>query len=134
MELETAMSQLRRSQCQVLLVFFGSLTSIQQWLEQTKTSYPAFQDPSKHIYSALGLKRSIKKVYGIDTIQYYSEELASGTDIPTPYENYKEDVYQMGGDFIIDCTGQLLFTYRSQTVADRPSVKQIVDTLKSFPI
>ncbi|CAI9730810.1 Hypothetical predicted protein [Octopus vulgaris] len=134
MELETWKSDLKALGCDVLLLFFGSQKSIKQWLAETKSSFPSFQDSSKNIYSALGLRRSVKEVFCMKTTQYYAAEMASDGIIPTPYKDFNEDIYQMGGDFIIDQTGKILFTYRSQTPSDRPSAEQILGTLKNFPV
>ena len=36
----------------------------------------------------------------------------------------------MGGDFILDHQGRLVFSYHSDKPADRPSIEQIVAVLK----
>lgn len=45
-----------------------------------------------------------------------------------------EDVYQSGGDFLLDRNGNLLYAHRSQDPADRPTVATLlseIDRVKS---
>jgi hypothetical protein len=52
-------------------------------------------------------------------------------------ENYgKDDIYQSGGDFLLDRDGNILFAQRSQNPSDRPSASrllQVIDELVSAP-
>jgi hypothetical protein len=42
-------------------------------------------------------------------------------------EDYgKDDIYQSGGDFVVDREGNILFAYRSQDPADRPSAAELL--------
>ena len=49
-------------------------------------------------------------------------------------EDYgKDDIYQSGGDFLLDRDGKILFAHRSQNPSDRPSASrllQVIDQLK----
>jgi hypothetical protein len=46
---------------------------------------------------------------------------------PEHYEG--DDIYQSGGDFLIDRNGNILFAHRSQDPADRPAVAQLLQAL-----
>jgi hypothetical protein len=41
-----------------------------------------------------------------------------------------EDVLQLGGDFVLDGQGRLVFAYRSIEPTDRPSVEMLVQALR----
>ncbi|HEY3167391.1 MAG TPA: hypothetical protein VGK57_09200, partial [Candidatus Binatia bacterium] len=42
-------------------------------------------------------------------------------------EDYgKDDIYQSGGDFLVDREGNILFAHRSQDPADRPSAAELL--------
>ena len=42
-------------------------------------------------------------------------------------ERYEgDDIYQSGGDFLIDGGGNILFAHRSQNPADRPAVARLL--------
>ncbi len=40
-----------------------------------------------------------------------------------------EDVYQLGGDFVLSAERRILFAYRSQDPADRPTVDDLIQHL-----
>jgi hypothetical protein len=45
-------------------------------------------------------------------------------------EDYgKEDIYQAGGDFLLDREGNILFAHRSQDPADRPAAVQLIQAI-----
>jgi hypothetical protein len=41
----------------------------------------------------------------------------------------QEDVHQLGGDFILDSTGRVVYEYRSQDPADRPDLAKLLQVL-----
>jgi hypothetical protein len=49
-----------------------------------------------------------------------------------PRKDYgKEDIYQSGGDFLIDHDGRILFAHRSRDPADRPSAERLLQVIDS---
>ena len=42
----------------------------------------------------------------------------------------RDDVHQLGGDFVLDRTGRVVFEYRSRDPADRPSVSELLEALR----
>ena len=49
------------------------------------------------------------------------------------YDSHGDDTSQLGGDFIVDMNGNLRFIYPSYEPADRPSVENLIETLKLLP-
>ena len=41
-----------------------------------------------------------------------------------------EDLFQLGGDFVLDEAGRLVFAYPSKTSTDRPSVTVLLDAVR----
>jgi hypothetical protein len=41
-----------------------------------------------------------------------------------------EDLFQLGGDFVLDGAGRLVFAYPSKTSTDRPSVAGLLDAVR----
>lgn len=113
-----------------MLVTFGPLGGAKKWLEETNSSFPFFQNPSRNLYTAFGMTKSIKKVLCIAAMVYYAEQLCSGHALPKPYEHFQEDIFQMGGDVIISKSGSVTFTYCSKVTVDRPSVDHILQVLQ----
>ena len=75
------------------------------------------------------LFRSIELVWNATTLSFYGEKLAKSEPLPQAYADIEDDPHQMGGDFILDNQGKLLFAYRSKVPNDRPAVDLILQTL-----
>ena len=99
------------------------------WKEDTKCEFPVFVDADRQLYKALGLARSVSKVWGISSLMYYAEQKVVMRKILPMLP--KDDVYQLGGDLIIDSAGKIALIYKSKTSTDRPSVKFLLNCFKS---
>jgi len=90
-------------------------------------------DPNRTTYQALNLKRlSWFNVFSPATLRLYLKLLREGKKL----ENYgKDDIYQTGGDFLLDRQGNILFAHQSQDPADRPTTTKLleeIDRVKTF--
>ena len=81
-------------------------------------------DPKRLAYRSFRLRRlSWFRVYSMATLKLYLRSIRKGM----PRENYgEEDIYQGGGDFLLDRAGTILYAHRSQDPADRPSVEKLL--------
>ena len=81
-------------------------------------------DPERQAYNAFALKRlSWFQVFSPAALKLYWKLLRGGMR----QEAYRgDDIYQSGGDFLLDREGNILFAHRSQTPADRPAVAQLL--------
>lgn len=81
-------------------------------------------DPKRTAYEAFALTRlSWFRVFSPATLWLYLKLLRKGSE----RQDYgREDIYQTGGDFLIDQRGTLLFAHRSQDPSDRPSVSKLL--------
>ena len=105
----------------------GNRDSALQFRETVKLLFPLFLDGSRLFYRQLGLKRSIKAVWSVATLKAYAEEKVA--QVPETPALAGDDLHVLGGDFIADTNGKLVYAYPSQTSSDRPSVDNIVDEL-----
>jgi len=81
-------------------------------------------DPERKAYEAFALKRlSWFQVFSPAALMLYLKLLRSGMK-QAGYEG--DDIYQSGGDFLIDRKGNILFAHRSQDPADRPAVARLI--------
>jgi len=87
-----------------------------------------FVDPARQLYNALGLKRSVAKVWSISALVYYAEQKRAGRKLVAMFE--EDDPTQMGGDFVFDKDGTLALVYRSKVSTDRPSVGDLLKCVK----
>ena len=84
-----------------------------------------FVDPERQLYNALGLKRSVAKVWSISALVYYAEQKRAGRKLLAMFE--EDDPTQMGGDFVLDEFGKLALVHRSKVSTDRPSVEELLE-------
>jgi len=113
----------------VVVVSFGSLQGAAGWLKDTGCKLEMFLDPDRSLYRALGLPRSVSKVWGISTIHFYAGEVASGRTLPKSQQE-EDDPLQMGGDFTLNRTGHLILCHPSSNPRDRPSLEKILAVVK----
>ena len=124
------MGEFEEAGCQVVVVARGTIESGLKWLENVKLPFPLLLDISLTLYRSLGLKRSVKAVWTIPTIVSYAEEKVAGVPSTPAYEG--DDLHVLGGDFIVDPTGKLLYAYPSKTSSDRPSLDDVLTVLENL--
>lgn len=86
-------------------------------------------DPHRQAYQAFALKRlSWFQVFSPAALKLYWKLLRGGMR----REQYDgDDIYQSGGNFLLDRRGNVLFAHRSQDPADRPSVAKLLQAIDS---
>ena len=95
-----------------------------QYQQSHAWPFDIFADPKRLAYRAFRLGRlSWSHVFSVATLKLYLKLMRKGMT----RENYgNEDIYQAGGDFLLDRAGNILFAHRSQDPADRPSVEKLL--------
>jgi hypothetical protein len=114
----------------VVVVSFAEPSKLVQYQQHHRWPFAILADPQRVVYEEFALKRlSWRHVFSFSTLKTYLKLLREGVQ----RQDYgKDDIYQGGGDFLLDRAGHLLFAHRSQDPADRPSGKkllQIIDGL-----
>ena len=87
-------------------------------------------DTSRALFLELGLRRSVLAVWGMLALIKYAEQLAGGGKLLRSLEG--DDVHQMGGDFMVDSKGKLVYVYRGKSSYDRPSVGELLAKLRAM--
>ncbi len=107
----------------IVVVSFAAPATLTRYQEQHHWPFPILADPDRHAYRAFALKRlSLLRVFSPATLKLYLRMRGERTR-----ERYsREDIYQGGGDFLLDRAGHILFAHRSRDPADRPSVAQLL--------
>uniref|UniRef100_A0A8C6URE1 Uncharacterized protein n=1 Tax=Neogobius melanostomus TaxID=47308 RepID=A0A8C6URE1_9GOBI len=124
--LEAKRALLEARSVRVLIISFSVLEGAQIWLEQTGCKFPMLLDQQRQIYGSFGLTSSFSKVMRFGCLLTYSEYGALDIDFPDVPPRLLEDLYQMGGDFLIDETGKVDLCHPCKTPLDRPSVEDIL--------
>lgn len=125
-ELEAKQALLEARSVRVLIISFSVLEGAQIWMEQTGCKFPMLLDQQRDIYRSFGLGSSYLKVMRFDCLLTYSEYGAVDRDFPDIPSRLQEDLYQMGGDFLVDETGKVILCHPCKTPLDRPSVEDIL--------
>ena len=109
----------------IVIVSFAEPRRLAQYQAQHQWPFVILADPKRIAYDAFALKRlSWFQVFSPATVKLYWRLRREGKK----RENYgKDDIYQGGGDFLIDRDGNLLFAHRSRDPADRPAAKKLLE-------
>ena len=95
-------------------------------MERTEFSYPLLLDKDRKLYRQLGLRRSAA-IWNVSTLVGYAEEkIAKVSGVPA-YAG--DDLHVMGGDYITDSRGKVVYAYSSKTQRDRPNVSDLTKFL-----
>ncbi|CAN5636941.1 MAG: redoxin domain-containing protein [Chloroflexia bacterium] len=107
----------------IISVTFESETRIREYHEQGRLPFTTLRDPRRAGYKRFGIERqSARKIYSPGTIWYYIKRFLQG-EMPSAAHG---DLYQLGGDVLLDSDGSALWVYQSQNPADRPSVDDVL--------
>lgn len=130
-ELEANQALLEARSVRVLVVSFGGVEGAHVWQEQTGCTFDMLLDPQRKVYRTFGLGSSYSKVMKFGCLLKYSEYRAVDRDFPNVPPRLLEDIYQLGGDFLLDEAGKVLLSHPSKTPMDRPTVKTILQAVDS---
>lgn len=111
-----------------MVVASGTLEGGQKWLETYKSPFPLLLDRDLVLYRLFGIKRLLKVAWDLKVFTAYAEAVARGRVDNIAYDG--DDVTVIGGDFIVNASGKVLYSYCSKEQYDRP---EISDLLKVFP-
>lgn len=102
-----------------------------RYQEHQQWRFPILADPERKAYHAFGLERlSWHRVFSLATLKLYLKLFRKGLVRQDYGEN---DVYQAGGDFLIDRSGNILFAHRGAEPADRPSMSTLLKAIDRSP-
>ena len=101
------------------------------WRKTHPSQLPAYSDPQHTLYRQLGLRRTLK-ILTIIAMCKYGERKIKGLDFPDiVYED--DDLWIMGGDFIVKNDGKVLYALHQTTYYERPPIHDLLSCLKDQP-
>jgi peroxiredoxin len=111
----------------IIVISFAEPQRLAQYQEYHQWPFVMLADPKRIAYDAFALKRlSWFQVFSPATVKLYWRLRREGKK----RENYgKDDIYQGGGDFLLDRDGNVLFAHRSRDPADRPAAKTLLEMI-----
>jgi hypothetical protein len=93
--------------------------------------WPVLMDPERQLYAAYGLDRgSFWQIWGPASWWGFIKLLVSGHKLHWP----TDDVYQLGGDVLIDPEGTVRLHYVSRNPMDRPSLDALLERVERLPV
>jgi hypothetical protein len=114
---------------QVVAVSFTPPGRVAAFLSAHPLPFPAFSDPERKAYRTFSLGRtSWGAMLHPRVLWGYLKFTWRGTRPEKPEPG--EDLFQLGGDFVLDGAGRLVFAYPSKTSTDRPSVAVLLDAVR----
>lgn len=123
MQLHQKEAQLGERQIDVVVITFEQAWRAQGYAEETAFPWPLVLDQDRKLYQAYGMGRgTTNEVLGIRNWWLYLKLMIQGGRIHRP----TDDIYQLGGDVLIDPFGLILMHHVGRGPADRPSIDQIL--------
>lgn len=93
--------------------------------DEQSIDFPLVVDPSLKAYRAAGLKRGWKDTLAPKAIGHAIRAWKSGAR----QTSVKGDPWQLGGTFVLEAGGKLLFRHVSREAGDHPSVGEVLAAL-----
>ena len=122
-----AKSEFDRRGVSVVIISFAEPSRLIPYQEQHRWPFTVLADPQRKVYQAFELKPlSWFRVFSPPVLNLYFKLWRRGLK----QEAYRgEDIYQSGGDFLLDHTGNVLYAYRSRSPADRPTPQKLLQEI-----
>lgn len=116
-------------QTEVVIVSFGTLPAVLNWLREACSSFEVVMDHDRAVYKAYGLERSYWRSRTLKTRWYYFKAWLAGKQT---HASHNEDTSQLGGDFIVGKDGKLHLVHPSHDPTDRPDVDALLGLLQQL--
>ncbi len=126
--MDAARDRLAAAGCSVLVVCQAKPEVLSRYLARSDWHVPVVSDPDRAAYAAFGLERTGWLTFlRPKVLAGYARGMLRGYGLKAPYAG--EDVLQLGGDFVLDRGGRVVFAYRSAEPTDRPSAESLLAAL-----
>ena len=120
-------SEFDRRGVSVVIISFAEPTRLVPYQEQHRWPFTMLADPQRKVYRAFELQRlSWFRVFSPPVLKLYFKLRRRGLK-QEPYGG--EDIYQSGGDFLLDSRGKVLYAYRGRSPADRPTPQTLLQEI-----
>ena len=112
----------------VIGISFEEPSVIARFAEREALPYPILSDPEREAYRTFGLVRGgAAQVWSPNALMTYVRGLLRGRLPRLPHA----DIAQLGGDFVLDAHGRVVYEYCSKESADRPAIDRLLDAVRA---
>jgi AhpC/TSA antioxidant enzyme len=120
----------KAAKCGVVVISQGKPQVLAHFEKRNGFLFPVLGDPDRVAYKAFGLERVRWWTFLFPWVLWgYLVRILTGTLPKMPYQS--EDVTQLGGDFLLDQTGKVLWSFRSADPSRRPSVDEMLKAVNA---
>jgi len=121
--LREAEDELAKRNVAVAVVTFENDFFARQYVADTRLTWPLLIDADRKLYRGYGmLAASFWDIWGLKSWQAYLRALLRGEKL----RHSQGDIYQRGGDVLIDPAGIVRLHHIGEGPADRPAVETIL--------
>lgn len=122
----------REAGCEILIVTQAGPPLLRLFLDRNPQPFPVVGDPERLAYRAFGLERTSWLTFLKPSVIWgYLRLMLRGVRVKK--SNAGEDVRQLGGDFILDRGGKVVWRFTSADPTARPSVGELLRVLDALP-
>jgi peroxiredoxin len=121
--------EIQRLDGEVLAITFATPTQLADFAHEVALPFPIVIDVERKAYQAFALGRT--NVVGFlraGVVWHYLQLIFRGWRPKIPTEN--SDLWQLGGDFVVDRAGRLIFAHASQDATDRPAINDLLTAIR----
>ena len=123
MQLQQAAEQIEQLPLDVMAVTFQSAQVAGEYVEQTGWPWPMLVDTERSLYNAYSMHRGgLWAIWGPKSWWGFLKLILKGRRLRPP----AGDVYQLGGDVLLDPFGGVKLHHVTRVPVDRPDVKSIL--------
>jgi hypothetical protein len=123
-----AVDQFKAANCNVVVISQGKPAVLAHFEKRNGFPFPVLGDPDRAVYKAFGLERVWWFAFLFPWVLWgYVKRVFTGTPVRMPY--LSEDVTQLGGNFLLDQTGKVLWSFKSGDPSLRPTVEQMLKAI-----
>jgi peroxiredoxin len=124
--LRSVVDDIRSLGAELVVVGNGRPEQAAAFKNDQNISFPLFVDPAMTAYRAAGLKRGIMDAINLRTAKHALRAIRKGFR----QTNVQGDPWQLGGSFVIDPKGNVLFAHTSREAGDHPDPQDILSALR----
>lgn len=120
-----AADKFKERNCGLVVISQGKPQVLAHFEKRNGFPFPVTGDPDRVAYKAFGLERVWWFTFLFPWVLWgYLVRIVTGTIPRVPY--LSEDVTQLGGNFLLDQSGKMLWSFRSSDPSRRPSVEAML--------
>jgi peroxiredoxin len=111
----------------IVVVSFVEPSKLRDYQQRRRWPFSVLADPERKAYRIFALpKLDLWRIFSPSTLKLYWRLMRQGMK----QEHYgASDIFQSGGDFLLDRAGNTLYAHRSRDPADRPTVGTLLEKI-----